>query len=414
MRVLQLVKTSHGARWALEQVQELCKMGMEVHVALPNLAGGFANAWAESGAKIHIVDIEFPAREPWRLPSVISAFRNLVEGVQPDLIHSHFVSTTLTMRTALRKDRSIKRIFQVPGPLHLENAIFRNWELAASNSQDYWIASSNFIENLYHDAGASQDRVFLSYYGNYLSDEISSARTEMRKLFGISEEQRVVGSISYMYPPKYYLGQLRGLKRHEILIKAFSHLGKLRNDVTGLLVGGQWGGGISYERRLRRATQAVASMRVEMPGAIPPQNSQNAWPLFDLVVHIPSTENCGGVVEPLAAGVPVLTNRVGGIPEVVIDGVSGVSITEDSPKNVAIAINRALNDLPKLEKMAKDGQSLVKTMFDVRRTAAEVHAIYEHLLYGRKEPAHFNSKEFLRQGAHKTASNVVPLNNPRP
>lgn len=200
MRVLQLVKTSHGARWALEQVQELCKMGVEVHVALPNLAGGFANAWTESGAKVHIVDIEFPARELWRLPSVISSFRNLVERVQPELIHSHFVSTTLTMRMALRKDRSIKRVFQVPGPLHLENAVFRNWELASSSSQDYWIASSNFIENLYRNAGISQDQLFLSYYGNYLSDEISSARTEMRKLFGISEDQRVVGSISYMSP----------------------------------------------------------------------------------------------------------------------------------------------------------------------------------------------------------------------
>jgi len=412
MRVLQLVKTSHGARWALEQVQELCKMGVEVHVALPNLAGGFANAWTESGAKVHIVDIGFPARELWRLPSVISSFRNLVERVQPDLIHSHFVSTTLTMRMALRNDRSIKRVFQVPGPLHLENAIFRNWELAASNSQDYWIASSSFIETLYRNAGISQDRLFLSYYGNCLANEISSARTEMRKLFGISEDQHVVGSISYMYPPKYYLGQWRGLKRHEVLINAFSHLGRLRSDVTGLLIGGQWGGGKTYERRLRRKALSVASMRVEMPGAIPPQNSQNAWPLFDLVVHIPSTENCGGVVEPLAAGVPVLTNRVGGIPEVVIDGVSGLSIAEDSPKNVAIAINRALNDLPKLGAMTRDGQSLVKTMFDVRRTAVEVRAIYEHILNQGQKPKRFDSKTFLETDFQEKSDNVVPLNKP--
>ncbi|WOF75634.1 glycosyltransferase family 4 protein [Parvibaculaceae bacterium PLY_AMNH_Bact1] len=410
MRVLQLVKTSHGARWALEQVQELCKMGVEVHVALPNLAGGFANAWTESGAKVHIVDIGFPARELWRLPSVISSFKNLVERVQPDLIHSHFVSTTLTMRMALQNDQSIKRVFQVPGPLHLENAIFRNWELTSSNSQDYWIASSNFIEKLYRDAGISQDRLFLSYYGNHLSDEISSARTEMRKLFGISEEQRVVGSISYMYPPKYFLGQVRGLKRHEVLIKAFSHLGELRSDVTGVLIGGQWGGGKSYERRLRRRAKSVATMRIEMPGAIPPQNSQNVWPLFDLAVHIPSTENCGGVVEPLAAGVPVLTNRVGGIPEVVIDGVSGLSVEEDSPKNIAIAINRALNDLPKLGLMAKEGQSLVKTMFDVRRTAAEIRAIYEHILNEGQKPKRFNSRDFLETNFQEKATNVVPLN----
>ena len=149
-----------------------------------------------------------------------------------------------------------------------------------------------------------------------------------------------------------------------------------------------------------------------MPGAIPPQNSQNAWPLFDLVVHIPSTENCGGVVEPLAAGVPVLTNRVGGIPEVVIDGVSGLSIGEDSPKNVAVAINHALNDLPKLGAMAKNGQSLVKTMFDVRRTATEVCSIYEHILNNSQRPERFDSRSFLETNFQEQADNVVPLNKP--
>jgi len=245
MRVLQLVKTSHGARWAVEQVRELCKMGVDVHVALPDLAGGFSNAWVESGAKIHIVDTEFPARTPMRLPSVIKAFRNLVEQVQPDIIHSHFFSTTLTMRMALRNDTRIPRLFQVPGPLHMENVLFRNWELLSSNAQDYWIPSSRYIHNLYSKAGISEDRLFISYYGNYQSEDYEAARKEMRNLFGISHEQLVVGSISYMYPPKYFLGQFKGLKRHEALIDAFSHLGHMRNDVTGLLIGGQWGNGIN-------------------------------------------------------------------------------------------------------------------------------------------------------------------------
>ena len=35
MKVLQLVKTSVGATWALKQMRELVKLGVEVHVALP-------------------------------------------------------------------------------------------------------------------------------------------------------------------------------------------------------------------------------------------------------------------------------------------------------------------------------------------------------------------------------------------
>jgi glycosyltransferase involved in cell wall biosynthesis len=154
----------------------------------------------------------------------------------------------------------------------------------------------------------------------------------------------------------------------------------------------------------------VASMRVELPGALPQQNSLGAWPLFDLVVHIPSTENCGGVVEPLSAGVPVLTNRVGGIPEVIIDGLTGVSIDRNKPRDVAVAINRALNDLPKLEAKAKNGQRLVKTMFDVRRTSAEVRAVYEHILNKGKRPSRFDSNTFLQQSFQEDTNNVVSLN----
>jgi glycosyltransferase involved in cell wall biosynthesis len=399
MRVLQLVKTSHGARWAVDQVRELCAMGVEVHVALPDLSGGFSNTWVESGAKIHIFDAEFPVKAPWRLSSVLRGFRNLVEQVQPDLIHSHFVSTTLTMRMALKDDSSIPRLFQVPGPLHMENAIFRNWELSSSNAQDHWIASSRYIHKLYNNAGIADHRLYTSYYGNYQSDDYETAREELRALFGISKHELVVGSISYMYPPKYFLGQFRGLKQHETLINAFGHLGELRNDVTGLLVGGQWGNGKSYERRLRRQAARVASMRVTLPGALPPQNSARAWPVFDLVVHIPSTENCGGVVEPLAAGVPVLTNHVGGLPEVVIDGVTGVQLNQAQPRDIAIAINRALNDLPALQSTARTGRNLVRTMFDVRRTADEVRQIYAHLLQGKQRPETFDSVSFSQKYA---------------
>lgn len=401
MRVLQLVKTSHGARWAVEQVRELCRMGIEVHVALPDLSGGFSNAWVESGAKIHIQDTEFPAKAPWRLPSVLKSFRNLVEQVQPDLIHSHFVSNTLTMRMALKDDTSIHRLFQVPGPLHLENILFRNWELSTSNAQDHWIASSHYIHDLYRKAGIVEERLFTSYYGNYQNEQYETSRDELRALFGINPHELVVGSISYMYPPKYFLGQMRGLKRHEALIDAFSHLGELRNDVTGLLIGGQWGNGKSYERRLRRRAARVRTMRVTLPGALPPQNSAGAWPLFDLVVHIPSTENCGGVVEPLAAGVPVLASKVGGLPEVIIDGVTGVLIDRSEPRDIAIAINRALKDLPSLQATALTGRNLVRTMFDVRRTAEEVGRIYAHIIKGDPRPVIFDSVAFSRTHAAK-------------
>lgn len=50
MRVLHLIKTTEGARWAVEQVTELVKLGVDVHAALPDLEGRLAAKWKESGA----------------------------------------------------------------------------------------------------------------------------------------------------------------------------------------------------------------------------------------------------------------------------------------------------------------------------------------------------------------------------
>ena len=128
LKVLHLVKTSVGAPWALLQMHELAKLGVELHVALP--AGGpLVPRYEAGGVTVHTVQLDFPAKAQWRLPKVFKEMRNLVSSISPHIIHSHFVGTTLTARLALGKNHPVPRIFQVPGPLHLEHAFFRRAEL---------------------------------------------------------------------------------------------------------------------------------------------------------------------------------------------------------------------------------------------------------------------------------------------
>ena len=63
---------------------------------------------------------------------------------------------------------------------------------------------------------------------------------------------------------------------------------------------------------------------------------------FDRAVHVPRSENCGGVVEPFSAGVPVIAAAVGGLPEVVIDNVTGRIVRDRSPKVLAQNISQIL------------------------------------------------------------------------
>src|SRR5690606_32870002 len=130
---------------------------------------------------------------------------------------------------------------------------------------------------------------------------------------------------------------------------------------------------------------------INLPGKVSDTSVASLWSRFDLAVHTPSSENCGGVVEPLLCGVPVLAAEIGGLPEVIIDGVTGWIIRDLSPHGIADAIRGANRDLSRLQKMAKVGEKLVREMFDYRRTANEIISIYKHILDKKPAPIPYDS-----------------------
>lgn len=391
MRILHAVKTVDGAKWAVDQVRELVARGYDVHVALPSLSGRFLCLWEETGATLHAQPMDLPVTVPWRLTFLLEQVRDLVSRVKPDFIHSHFFGTTLVLRMALGRDHPVPRIFQVPGPLHLEHAFFRHWELSSAGANDRWIASSRYVESIYRAAGIAADRLFLSYYGNRQSSPLPR-QGHLREKLGIAVDSLVVGNINYIYRPKWYLGQTRGLKRHEDVIDALDRVCARRRDVTGLLVGSEWGGGHGYEDRLRQRAGAAGAGRIIMPGHLAPEDVSGAWIDFDLAVHVPSSENCGGVVEPLLAGVPVIAARIGGLPEVVLDGLTGQLVASGDVAALAAAIEAALDRIKAHRALARRGARLVATMFDVGRTAGEVAAIYDCLAGEGPRPPAFDSR----------------------
>src|ERR1019366_4599623 len=146
-----------------------------------------------------------------------------------------------------------------------------------------------------------------------------------------------------------------------------------RSDVIGILAGGPWGKAARYQDRLRRLAERVGKGRILMPGYWSFSEVQEYWPDFDCAMHVPISENCGGVVEPLVAGVPTIAGDVGGLPEVVINGVTGILVPKRNPEALAGAVLKVLADPERYRAMARLGGELVGEMFDVRRTAGEVY-----------------------------------------
>jgi glycosyltransferase involved in cell wall biosynthesis len=386
MRVLQLCKTSEGAFWAVRQVAELIKLGVEVHVALPKDSGAALEAWQKTGAILHFVDCSLPLRSLWKMSSAAAQVRQLVDRVKPDLIHSHSVTTTMMLRLTLGRQHPIPRIFQVPGPLHLEQVHTRSLEIITAGKNDFWIASSRFTKSLYEAAGIPAEKLFLSYYSTDLSLFNHQPKGYLRKKLNIPAHAFVVGNINLIYPPKKMLGHRVGLKCHEDVIEAISIAQSANDNIWGVLVGGTFTGSQRYESRLRHLAQAKGHGKILMPGKFSAEEVGLSWPDFDCAVHVPLSENCGGVVEPLLSGIPTIAGQVGGLTEVVQHERTGITVPIRRPDLLAESILEVLKHQQKYLLMAERGRHLAATMFDAKRCGKEICAIYHHLLQEKARP----------------------------
>jgi sugar transferase (PEP-CTERM/EpsH1 system associated) len=88
------------------------------------------------------------------------------------------------------------------------------------------------------------------------------------------------------------------------------------------------------------------------------------------------------VLEAMAAGKPVVATAVGGVPELVEDGVTGVLVPPRNPEALAKGILRLAKDADLRQRMGKAARERALERFDISRTAREYEALYLKLLKG--------------------------------
>lgn len=154
-------------------------------------------------------------------------------------------------------------------------------------------------------------------------------RDAARRALGLPSDRRVA----------LFFGLIRPYKGVEVLLEASARLPS-DSDWTILIVGEPWGS--LGDRLERRADELGLGDRVRFElGWV----AENRVPLLlaaaDLVV-LPYLTGTQSAVAPmaLAHGVPVLTTAVGGVPEVVVDGVNGVVVPPADPVALAEALDR--------------------------------------------------------------------------
>jgi glycosyltransferase involved in cell wall biosynthesis len=357
-------------------MRELVRLGVEVHVAVPP-DGPLFRQYQEAGVIVYPVVLDFPVQRPQRWRNILGDMQTLVRHIQPDMIHSHFVGTTLTMRLALGKADPTLRIFQVPGPLHLEHCFFRQAELLIAGKSDYWIASCEWTCDRYRRSGIPRDHVFLSYYGTDIENLASREPGKLRSELGIDADTKLVGMVAFMYAPKYYLGHTRGLKGHEDLIDALELCFRVSPNIMGVFIGGAWNNATSYENQVRAYGKKRCGDRVVFLGTR--NDVLELYPDLDVVVHPSHSENVGGAAESLLLAVPTIATNVGGFPDLVKPGETGWLAPAGNPARLAECILAALRDPARARQMAAKGQALARNLFDVRKTARQVFEIYQSI-----------------------------------
>ena len=108
--------------------------------------------------------------------------------------------------------------------------------------------------------------------------------------------------------------------------------------------------------------------------------------IFDVFVLPSLWEGMPNVIlEAMAANKPVVATRVGGIPEVVEDGVTGLLVPPRDPEALAEAIIALLQDRERAKAMGRAGRERVEKYFTVERMVQKTEALYEELIGEKME-----------------------------
>lgn len=148
-------------------------------------------------------------------------------------------------------------------------------------------------------------------------------------------------------PLVLFVGRVQPLKGPDVALEAFAAIAADLPDARLLVVGGPSGpAGTDTARALHTAVaEHGLEDRVRFVPAMPHEELPAVYRAADVVV-VPSRSESFGLVaaEAQSCGVPVVAARVGGLPFVVEDGVSGILVDGWEPAGYAAAIRRVLTE----------------------------------------------------------------------
>jgi glycosyltransferase involved in cell wall biosynthesis len=297
------------------------------------------------------------------LPALLRSYRH-IRRVRPTILHTSLFHANVP-------GRILGRLADVPIIICSERtmAMESEWRYRVNRWTiglvDRVIAvSANVRDFCISHIGLPAEKLVVIYNGVEVPGECPS-RPEARAELGLPPDGLVAGVVSRLDPAK-------GVR---VLIRALAQV----DGVTLTIVG---------DGPERAALESVAD-KLGVAGRIHwighRRDVLRLLPAFDLFVQpslhegLPNT-----VLEAMAAGLPVVATAVGGTPEVVVDGVTGLLVPPHDPDALAKGIACLLRDLDLRRKMGRAGRERVKRRFAMKQMVRQTQTLYEHLLRAKR------------------------------
>ena len=153
------------------------------------------------------------------------------------------------------------------------------------------------------------------------------------------------------------------------------------------------GDGPEQENLVRQAAASSVAARIHLPGPLERREVVQLMAAADLFVN-PGVDAPRGFVETLgiaaleaaAMGVPGVGTWVGGIPETIVDGETGLLVPPSDAAELAAAIGKLLDDGALRRSLGEAARRRVERLFTWRHLASEVAEVYRQVLAERRQP----------------------------
>ena len=277
--------------------------------------------------------VPYEAREtsrPWQLPSARAWLRDRISDAGADIVHVHLFHA-LALVASLSRPSGTRLI------LSQQHGDYLAWrgrkvqallDKIATNKCDRVVACSDYVQ-----------KFLLSNY-NLPPERVTTILNGW--------EGEVAGHLpKHSKPTVICVANFRPEKAHHVLIESFRWVVKEIPDAQLFLVGSG-----PLEANLRRKVTAdKLDDSVVFTGAV-----GDVWPLLSQahVFALSSRFEPLGIVvmEAMAAGLPVVATRAGGIPEIVQEGVTGHLVEVDDHASLARHLINLLSSAELRESMA--------------------------------------------------------------